>query len=123
MSSPDHDYLSPFTPQCDPSCSDSGPGETVTFSLLENGLSASDNHLAIFVAEVTGVGTPHSDEPLFDDKRSYGHSEHIDADPPAGDDQVTSGPISTRSPVFLLALSANVDGGARDTGGSGYGGP
>jgi hypothetical protein len=164
VSSPDHDYPSPFTfavsdsqknhyefvgqkndfnngiqsvahfvalstkgdPQCDPSCSDTGPGETVTFNLLENGSPASDNYLAIFVVEVTGLGASHSGE--LDSEHpehplTYGHSEHIDVDPPAGADKVSSGSIATRSPVFLLAVSANVDGGASDTGGSGSGGP
>ena len=161
VSSPDHDYPSPFTfavsdsqdnhyefvgqkndfnngiqtvahfialstkgdSACDPSCSDTGPGETVTFRLLEDGTTASDNYLAIFVVEVTGVTNSPDGDSTSDHRPVYGHSEHIDVDPPAAADAVTSGPIVAVSPVFLLALSANVDGGASDTGGSGSGGP
>lgn len=41
----------------------------------------------------------------------------------SGSDLVSSGPIPASSPALILAVSANVDGGASDTGGSGSGGP
>ncbi len=141
VSSPDHDYSSPFVFQVADtqrnhyqfvgqkndfnngiqSVADfiaffthggGAEGETVTFTLTEDGTVASDNYLGIFVAEVTGV-----------DSDSFTHSENNNVDPPEGIDQVSSGPMTAHAPVFVLAASMNVDGGASDTGGSGYGGP
>jgi len=147
VSSPDHDYPNPFAFQVSDTqnnayqfvgqandfnngiqsvahfiafstkgdtggCDCSQIGETVTFSLFENGVPAGDNYLGIFVVEVVGLDTTF-----------YNHGENIDVDPPQGTDLVSSGPIPASSPAFILAVSANVDGGASDTGGSGSGGP
>jgi hypothetical protein len=87
-------------------------GETVTFNLLENGATANDNYLGIFVVEVVGL-----------DSTKYSHSENINADPAQGANLVSSGPIPASSPALVLAVSENTDGGASDTGGSGSGGP
>jgi hypothetical protein len=90
-----------------------GTGETVTFTLsLSNGDPLTDNYLGIFVAEVTGVvGT------------SFVSSTQQTLDPSQGANQISSGTMSASAPIFLMAVSMNVDGGTSDTGGSGYGGP
>ncbi len=147
VSSPDHDYPTPFTFQVTDTqnndysvvgqandfnngiqsvahfiafstkgdstdCDCTQIGETITFSLLESGAAASDNYLGIFVVEVVGLNS---------DK--YSHGENINADPAMGADHVSSGSIPASSPVLVLAVSENADGGASDTGGSGSGGP